>query len=104
MKQVPATTRQERRARRQQGLVAIWEAREVARLAGLDYKVSSESGALRMLTHSLTWHVGSRKNSHAPPSGRGWDRSGSAYLVGLTTPDSQSQTSTTDDGNLAQVG
>jgi hypothetical protein len=51
-------------------------------LRPLDYKVSSESGALRVHSRVRTWHMGNRKNGHAPPLGQGWDRSGPAYLVG----------------------
>ena len=81
MKQVTAMTRRERRAERQQRFVTDREAGQVARLAGLDYKVTSESGALRAPTHSLSWHLARRPNGAAPPSGRGWDRSGPAYAI-----------------------
>lgn len=50
-------------------------------LRPLDYKVSSESGALRVRSKVRTWHLGGRANGHAPPPGRGWDKSGPTYLV-----------------------
>ena len=81
-----AMTRRERRAERQRSFVADKEARLAARLARLDYKVTNESGALRTLTHSLTWHLGNRPNGPRPPDGRGWDKSGLAFVVGLIDP------------------
>ena len=79
-------TRRERRALRQQKFVADKEARLAARLAHLDYKVANESGALRVSTHSLTWHLAKRANWAKPRGGPGWDRSGPTYVVeGLGT-------------------
>ena len=77
-------TRRERRADRQREFVADKEARlaaRLARLARLDYKVSGESGALRVHTHSLTWHLAKRPNGAAPPPGRGWDRTGPTNTI-----------------------
>ena len=51
-------------------------------LRPLDYKVSSESGALKVRSKVRTWHLGGRANGHAPPPGQGWDRSGGAYVTG----------------------
>ena len=66
---------------RQLRFVTSSEARQAARLARLDYKVPGESGALRLHTHSLTWHLGGRVHGPAPPPGQGRDRSGPAYVV-----------------------
>ena len=74
-------TRRERRAERQRSFVADKEARLAAQLARLDYKVTNESGALRTITHSLTWHLGERPNGAAPPPGRKMDRSGPTYII-----------------------
>ena len=74
-------TRQERRAIRQRRFVTAREARLAARLARLDYKVSGETGAMRVPTRARTWYLGNRFNAHPPPPGRGWDRSGPAYVV-----------------------
>ena len=49
-------TRQERRALRLRGVVADREAHRAALTAGLDYRVSGESGALVVHSHSITWH------------------------------------------------
>ena len=74
-------TPRERRAERQRRFVTDKEARLAARLARLDYKVTNENGAMRVHTHSLTWHLVSRPNGTAPPPGRGWDRSGPARVT-----------------------
>ena len=74
-------TRHERRAVRQLGLVTAREARLAARLARLDYKVSGETGAMRVPTRARTWHQGGRLSAHRPPPGLGWDRSGATYVV-----------------------
>lgn len=76
-----AMTRRERRAIRLRGLVTAKEARLAARLARLDYKVSGESGALKVPSRMRTWHLGGRANGHAPPPGESWDRSGPTYLI-----------------------
>ena len=76
-------TRRERRARRQRWLVTTREARLAARLARLDYKVSGETGAMRVPTKARTWHQGNRKNGHEPPPGETWDRSGPTYVTGI---------------------
>ena len=68
------TTRRERRAKRLRGLVTSTEARWASRLARLGYRVPGESGALRLYTHSLTWHLKLRKNGATPPPNRGPDR------------------------------
>ena len=44
-------------------------------MAGLDYRVSGESGALVVHTHSLSWHRAKSPNITIPPPDRGWDRS-----------------------------
>ena len=77
-----AITRQERRAERRRGSVTAREARLAARLAGLDYKTSGETGALKVPSKARTWHLGGRVNGHAPPPGRMWDRSGATYVTG----------------------
>ncbi len=78
---VTSITRTERRARRRLWSVTTRQAREAARLARLDYKVSGETGAMRVPTKGRTWHKGNRRNGHAPPPGQGWDRSGPTYVV-----------------------
>ena len=40
-------------------------------LRPLDYKVSGETGALKVPSKVRTWHLGGRANGHAPPPGRG---------------------------------
>ena len=50
---VKPTSRRQRRAWRLQKLAAAREARKIARMAGLDFRVSGESGALVVHTHSL---------------------------------------------------
>ena len=45
-------------------------------LRPLDYRVSGESGALTVHTHSLSWHRAKSPNITIPPPGRGWDGSG----------------------------
>ena len=72
------TTRRERRAERQRRYVTSRDAREAARMAGLDYKVTNESGALRVYPHSLTWHL---EIGLTPKSGQGRGRSGPARVV-----------------------
>ena len=74
-------TRDEWRAIRQLRFVTTREARLAARLARLDYKVSGETGAMRVPSKMRTWHLGGRINGHAPPPGRDWDRSGATYVV-----------------------
>ena len=76
-------TRHERRAIRQLRFVTAKEARLAARLARLDYKVSGETGAMKVPSKATTWYQGNRLNGHAPPPGRGWDRSGSTYVAGI---------------------
>ena len=50
-------------------------------LRPLDYKVSGETGALRVRGKARTWHLDGRANGHAPPPGHGWDRSGLTRLI-----------------------
>ena len=76
-------TRHQRRARRLQRLTASREAYLIARMAGLDYRVSSESGALVVHTHSLSWHRAKSPNITVPPPGRRWDGSGPVRVVGV---------------------
>ena len=83
-------TRHQRRARRLQRLTARREARLVARMAGLDHRVSGESGALVVHTYSLSWHRAKSPNTTAPPPGQEWDRSGPARAVGVHKGDSPS--------------
>lgn len=73
-------TRHQRRALRIR-LVTTREAHRAALEAGLDYRVSGESGALVVHTHTLTWHRAKSPNITVPPPGRGWDRSGRARMV-----------------------
>ena len=77
------TTRRGRRAVRQRRFVAAREAALAARLAKLDYKVSGETGAMKVPTKARTWYLGGRLNAHRPPPGRAWDRSGATYVVGV---------------------
>ena len=74
-------TRHQRRALRLQRLVGAKEAHRAALRAGLDYRVSGESGALVVHTHSLSWHRATTPNITVPPLGRGWDKSGRARVV-----------------------
>ena len=59
-------TRLERRNIRQGRLVTATEARLAARLARLDYKVSGETGALRVPSKVRAWRLSDR----APRRGR----------------------------------
>ena len=74
-------TRQERRALRLLRVVGDREAHRAALRAGLDYRVSGESGALVVRGHSITWHRAKTPNITIPPAGRGWDKSGRARVV-----------------------
>ena len=74
-------TRRERRAMRLLRLVTGKEARQAARMAGLDFKVSGETGALRVHTHSLSWHLAKRPNGTTPPAGQKPEQSGPAWVV-----------------------
>ena len=75
------TTRRQRRAWRLQRLTAGREARLVAQMAGLGYRVSGESGALVVQTHSLSWHRAKSANITVPPPGREWHRSSPVRVV-----------------------
>ena len=93
-------TRQRRRALRLQRLVGANEAHRAALRAGLDYRVSGDSGALVVHTHSLSYHRAKMPNITIPPVNRGWDKSGRARVVEgpksvLTSPSSK-----TTKGNL----
>ena len=81
MERATFSTRREWRARRQQNFVTARDAHLAARLARLDYKVSGETGAMRVPTKARTWYQGNRRNAHTPPPGQGWDRSGPTYVV-----------------------
>jgi hypothetical protein len=81
MQEVTTMTRQERRAKRLRRFVTTREARLAAHLARLDYKVSGETGVMRVPSRVRTWHLGNRLNGHVPPPGQKWDRSGPAYVV-----------------------
>ena len=72
MKTMTAMTRHERRARRLRGFVTAKDARLAARLARLDYKVCSESGALKVPSKMRNWHL---SNS--------LERTGATYVVGI---------------------
>ena len=78
---MPVMTRLQRRSLRLQRFVTVKQARLAARLARVDYKVSNESGALKVPSKVRTWHLNGRINGHAPPPGLAWDRAGRAYLV-----------------------
>jgi hypothetical protein len=91
-------TRRDRRAHRLQSLVSGREARLAARLAHLGYRVSGESGALRVYTHSLSWHRGKCLNASLPPPGRGLDRSGPPRLVEVDAPNSTGTAPSTGGG------
>ncbi len=85
-------SRQQRRAMRLQELVSDRDAYQAAMRAGLDFRVSGESGALVVHSHSLSYHRAKSPNITIPPAGRGWDKSGRARVVdgtqsGITTPD-----------------
>ena len=82
MTELRSITRHQRRAWRRQRLAAAREARRAALQAGLDYRVSGESGALIVHTHSLSWHRAKSPNITIPPPGRGWDGSGPVWRVG----------------------
>ncbi len=80
-KEMAVMTRRERRARRQRRFVTVREAQLAARLARMGYKVSNESGALRVPSKMRTWYQGNRKSAHQPPPGQAWERSGPAYVT-----------------------
>ncbi len=85
-------SRQQRRAKRLQGLVSNRDAYRAAMRAGLDFRVSGETGALVVHSHSISYHRAKSPNITIPPAGRGWDKSGRARVVdgtqaGITTPD-----------------
>ncbi len=85
-------SRQQRRAKRLQGVVSNRDAYRAAMRAGLDFRVSGETGALVVHSHSISYHRAKSPNITIPPAGRGWDKSGRARVVdgtqaGITTPD-----------------
>ena len=81
------STRRERRAKRRRGFLSARDGRIAARLARVDYKLPGETGALRVPSRVRTWHLGGRANGHAPPPGRGWERSGPVRLRATARPD-----------------
>ena len=97
-------SRQQRRAMRLQGLVSNREAYRAAMRAGLDFRVSGETGALVVHSHSLSYHRAKTPNITIPPVGRGWDKSGRARVVraaqtNTATPDTQDQSRSTGTSN-----
>ena len=70
--QLETMTRSERRYRRMRKFVTAKEARLAARMARLGYRVSNESGALRVPSRAQKWH---RSSPH--------DRAGATYVVGI---------------------
>ncbi len=98
-------TRRERRAERQRRYATTKEVRLLAELehqvygregknraigyeaslpgwlGPLDYRVSGESGALTVHSHSMSWHRAKSPNITIPPPGRGWDGSGPVRMV-----------------------
>ena len=74
-------TRQERRTERQGRFVTAKEARLAARLARLDYKVSGETGALRVPSKSRLGQPGSRADSGGASRERSRKRAGPTYVV-----------------------
>ena len=75
------TTRQQRRALRLQRLVGAKEAHRAAIRAGLDYRVSGETGALVVHSHSLSYHRAKMPNITIPTADRGLGKSGPARVV-----------------------
>ncbi len=59
-----------------------YEAPRPGWLRPLDYRVSGETGALVVHTHSLSWHRPKSSNITAPPPGREWDGSSRVRKVG----------------------
>ncbi len=92
-------TRYQRRAQRLQRFAAAREARLVARMAGLDYRSSGESGALVVHTHSLSWHRAKSPNITAPPPGKEWGRSGPIKIVQVHEVDPSNPGSHEQKGN-----
>ena len=90
---VEVTTRRQRRLKRLQRLVSAREARLAAQMASLDYRVSGESGALVVHSHSLTWHRSKSPNITVPPSGRAWDRSGPVFVKNAEEADAPNKAS-----------
>ena len=68
-------TRRDKRAARERKFILAKEAVSAAQAAGLDYKGTNESGALRIYSHSLNWHLANRPNITATTSERKLDRS-----------------------------
>ena len=79
--EVRPMTRHQRRTWRLQRLTTAREAHRAAIRAGLDYRVSGESGALIVHTHSLSWHRAKSPKITLPPEGQGWNRSGPVQVV-----------------------
>ena len=79
--EVEPITRRQRRSQRIKKLLTDQEAHRAALKAGLDYRVSGETGAMIVHTHSMSWHRAQRPNVAMPPEGRGWDRSSRPRVV-----------------------
>ena len=77
----PLATRRQRRARRQRGHLSAKDGRIAARLARLDYKIASESGALTPPSKHRVGHLNGRLTGHSPPPARGWSPAGPAPVV-----------------------
>ncbi len=97
-------SRQQRRAKRLQGVVSNRDAYRAAMRAGLDFRVSGETGALVVHSHSISYHRAKSPNITIPPAGRGWDRSGRARVVdgtqaGSAAPDIQDKNKGTGASN-----
>ena len=97
-------SRQQRRAKRLQGVVSNRDAYRAAMRAGLDFRVSGETGALVVHSHSLSYHRAKTPNITIPPAGRGWDKSGRARVVqeaqvNVTAPVIQDQSGSSGTSN-----
>ena len=79
--EVKPITRHQRRARRLKKLTLAREAYEAALRARLAHRVAGESGALRVFSHSLSWHRAKSPNITIPPAGQEWGRSGPVRVV-----------------------
>ncbi len=82
---VTSITRHERRTLRRRMFLTVKEAKLASRMARLDYKVSGETGAMKVPTKSIIGQHG-RKNAYAPPPGRAWSRSGPTYVIETDWP------------------
>ena len=74
-------TRRERRARRRRGFVTARQAQLAARLACLDYKVSGETGAMRVPSRMRMWYYAiARTLTRRHQAGHGTTRAPSTGL------------------------